>query len=227
LHERWELPNTLAAELLDATATEMRTAGCTATEIMAVRPRDVLRTLPDDPHLWELAAGSMATAGHSTSSIVEHLVAHAPTPEAFTTGLITIVEPDEALAIAASRRAHPDQLAAVSEAAGLSPSETATALATKLNDHIVLDVINIRCDGDTESVAATATGAGIDSSTVQSWLHPPAQGKVTPIRSAIDIDSAALLDRLPPAGATSVDDPIRSLDALMVNIDSAGLEPAQ
>ena len=52
-------------------------------------------------------------------------------------------------------------------------------------------------------------------------------GNVTPIRSAIDIDSAALLDRLPPAGATSVDDPIRSLDALMLNIDSAGLEPAQ
>jgi hypothetical protein len=55
----------------------------------------------------------------------------------------------------------------------------------------------------------------------------PAPGNVTPIRSAIDIDSAALLDRLPPAGATSADDPIRSLDALMLNIDSAGLEPAQ
>jgi hypothetical protein len=194
---------------------------------MAVRPRDVLRTLPDDPHLWELAAGSMATAGHPTTSIVDHLVAHAPTPEAFTTGLITVVEPDEALTIAASRRAHPDQLAAVSEAAGLSPADTATALATRVNDHIVLDVINIRCDGDTEAVATTATGAGIDPSTVQSWLHPPAHGNVTPIRSAIDIDSAALLDRLPPAGATSVDDPIRSLDALMLNIDSAGLEPAQ
>ncbi|MCB0993057.1 MAG: hypothetical protein KDB16_18915, partial [Acidimicrobiales bacterium] len=138
-----------------------------------------------------------------------------------------VVEPDEALTIAASRRAHPDQLAAVSEAAGLSPADTATALATRVNDHIVLDVINIRCDGDTESVATTAKGAGIDSSTVQSWLHTPAPGNVTPIRTAIDIDSAALLDRLPPAGATSVDDPIRSLDALMLNIDSAGLEPAQ
>jgi hypothetical protein len=169
----------------------------------------------------------MATAGHPTTSIVDHLVAHAPTPEAFTTGLITVVEYDEALTIAASRRAHPDQLAAVSEAAGLSPVDTATALAAKVNDHIVLDVINIRCDGDTEAVATTATGAGIDSSTVQSWLHPPAPGTVTPIRSAIDLDAAALLDRLPAAGATSVDDSIRSLDALMLNIDSAGLEPAQ
>ena len=227
LHERWDLPNTLAAELLDATATEMRTAGCTATEIMAVRPRDVLRTLPDDPHLWELAAGSMATAGHPTTSIVDHLVAHAPTPDAFTTGLLTIVEPDEALAIAASRRAHPDQLAAVSEAAGLSPADTAAALATRVNDHTVLDVLNLRCDGDTETIAATASGARIDASTVQSWLNPPAPGNVTPIRSAVDIDTAALLDRLPPAGPTSVDDPIRSLDALMLNIDSAGLEPAQ
>jgi hypothetical protein len=227
LHERWDLPNTLAAELLDATATEMRTAGCTATEIMAVRPRDVLRTLPDDPHLWELAAGSMATAGHPTTSIVDHLVAHAPTPDAFTTGLLAIVEPDEALAIAASRRAHPDQLAAVSEAAGLSPADTAAVLATRVNDHTVLDVLSIRCDGDTETVAATASGARIDSSTVQSWLRPTAPGNVTPIRSAVDLDAAALLDRLPPAGPTSVDDPIRSLDALILNIDSAGLEPAQ
>ena len=75
--------------------------------------------------------------------------------------------------------------------------------------------------------SATARGAGIDSSTVQSWLRPPAPGNVTPIRSAVDLDVAALLDRLPPAGPTPVDDPIRSLDALMLTIDSAGLEPAQ
>ena len=62
---------------------------------------------------------------------------------------------------------------------------------------------------------------------MESWLHPPAPGNVTPIRSTVDLDAAALLDRLPPAGVTSVDDPIRSLDALMLNIDSAGLEPAQ
>ena len=60
---------------------------------------------------------------------------------------------------------------------------------------------------------------------MQSWLHPPAPGKVTPIRSAVDIDAAALPDRLPPAGATSVDDPLRSLAAPMLNIDSAALEP--
>ena len=36
---------------LGATATEMRSAGCTPVEIIATRPRDVLRSLPDDPHL--------------------------------------------------------------------------------------------------------------------------------------------------------------------------------
>ncbi len=227
LHERWDVPNTLAAELLNATATEMRTAGCTPTEIMTVRPRDVLRTLPDDPRLWELAAGSMATAGHPSSTIVDHLVAHAPTPSTFTTGLLTIVEPDEALAAATRRHAHPDHLAAVSEAVGLSPADTATALATKVDDHVLLDVLNIRCDGDTSSATQLATAAGIEHAAVDSWLHPAALTNVSPIRSSIDFDSAALLDRVPPAGPATFDGPIRSLDALMLNVEPAGLEPAQ
>jgi hypothetical protein len=227
LHERWDIPNTLAAELLDATATEMRTAGCTPTEIMAVRPRDVLRTLPDDPRLWELAAGSMATAGHPTSTIVDHLVAHAPTPNAFTTGLLTVVEPDEALVVAARRHAHPDQLAAVSEAVGLSPADTATALTTKVDDHALLDVLNIRCEGDTISATQIATEAGVERAAVDSWLHPAALTNVTPIRSSIDIDSAALLERLPPAGPATFDDHTRVLDTLMLNVETAGLEPAR
>lgn len=226
LNERWQVPNILAAELLDATATEMRAAGCTPVEIMAVRPRDVLRTLPDDPRLWELAAGSMATAGHPTSVIVDHLVAHAPTPDAFVTGLLTVVEADDALAVAATRRAHPDQLAAVSEAAGLSPADTATTLAVTAEATVVLDVVALRCGGDRKAAAGIATDTGIAAGTVASWLEPAASNVIA-LRGGVDIDMSALMERLPAAGAVVSDDPIRSLDTLSLTIDPTGLEPAQ
>lgn len=227
LHERWQLPTTLAAELLAATATEMRTAGCTATEIMTVRPRDVLRTLPDDPHLWELAAGSMASAGHPSSVIIDHLVAHAPTPDTFVTGLLTIVEPADALAVAATRRAHPDQLAAVSEAAGLSPAAAATALAATTDPAVVLDVVSLRCDGDRAVAAGVAGDAGINPIAIAAWLEPAGVSNVVPLRAGIDLDTDTLLARLPAPAASTVDDPLRSLDLLELSIDTTGLEPAQ
>lgn len=227
LNERWQVPNTLAAELLDATAVEMRTAGCTAAEIMAVRPREVLRTLPDDPALWELAAGSMATAGHPSSVIVDHLVAHAPTPDAFVAGLLTIVEPVDALAVAAARRAHPDQLAATSEAAGRSPVETAMALASLIDTHSVLDVIAVRCDGDDTATAEVASSAGISTTALESWLEPASPSNVVALRTGIDLDTAALLARLPDPGPATLDDPIRGLNTLALTVEPTGLEPAQ
>ena len=51
LHDGWELSRPDAAQVLGATAAEMRDAGCSPKEIMAARPRDVLRSLPDDPVL--------------------------------------------------------------------------------------------------------------------------------------------------------------------------------
>ncbi len=227
LHERWHVPTTLAAELLDATASEMRTAGCTPVEIMAVRPRDVLRTLPDDPRMWELAAGSMATAGHPTSVIVDHLVAHAPSTDTFVTGMLTVVEPADALGVAAGRHAHADQLAAVSEAAGLSPVETAVALAGTTDASIVLDVTTLRCDGDRNAAAEISGDVGIDPSSIASWLEPAVASNVVALRPGLDLDTAALLAGLPAPGPALATDPTHGLDLLARSIDSTGLEPAQ
>lgn len=225
LHHRWGLPRTTAAELLDATATEMRSAGCTPVEIMAVRPRDVLRSLPDDPHLWDLAAGSMATAGHPTSVIVGHLVAHAPTPDAFAAGLVAVAEPGDGLVLAARGRAHPDQLAAASEAFGLSPADTAASLVGVADDPTLLDTITLRCDGDRPAAVTFARHAGLDDTTIDRWQHPAPPPIVTPIRSA-DQDLSALLHQLPAPGAAPPADPIAALDTLVARIEPASLEPA-
>ena len=50
---------------------------------------------------------------------------------------------------------------------------------------------------------------------------------VVPLRAGIDLDTDTLLARLPAPAATSVDDPLRSLDLLALSIDTTGLEPAQ
>lgn len=225
LRDRWGVPATTAAELLDATAAEMRAAGCTPVDIMATRPRDVLRTLPDDPHLWELAAGAMADGGHSTTTIAAHLVAHAPTPDAFAAGLVAVTEPAETLTVAASNHAHPDQLAVASEALGLSPADTATALAGIAADDTVLDTLVRRCDGDRDAVTAIAGDAGISETAIASWARPAALATVTPIRSSLDLDTSALLDALPPPGPSREHDPVTQLEALTAGIEPANLEP--
>jgi hypothetical protein len=216
LHDLWDVPNTIAAELLDATADEMRAAGCTAAEIIAARPTDILRELPADPRQWELAAGAMATAGHTTDVIVDHLVAHAPTQDAFTAGLFTVVEPDDAPAVAARRQATPEQLSAASEAAGLSPTATALALAAHATNETILNVISSRCDQDRIVAAEIAAAAGIDQTAVAEWMRPTTTN-VTAMSSTIDIEISALLERLPAPGPSRVDDPIRGLDALAIN----------
>ncbi|HZA83235.1 MAG TPA: hypothetical protein VFC13_17485, partial [Actinomycetes bacterium] len=220
LHDRWDLPRTAAAELLGATAGEMRDAGCTPVEIMASRPRDVLRTLPDDPHLWELAAGTMATAGHPTPTIARHLVAHAPTVEAFAAGLTVIAEPPDGLVVAARCQAHGDQLAAGSERYGLSPVETASILTGVTDPTVVLDTLAGRCDGDTDSAVAVATQAGLGPDDIDTWRNPTPSAGVTPIHTGSDLDTSALLDRLPPPGPSVETDPVRLLDAV-----TSGIEP--
>jgi hypothetical protein len=220
LHDRWDLPRTDAAELLGATAGEMRDAGCTPVEIMASRPRDILRTLPNNPHLWELAAGTMATAGHPTTAIARHLAAHAPTVDAFAAGLNVIAEPPDGLVVAARCHAHPDQLAAASEGYGLSPFETARILAGVTTPAVVLDTVAARCDDDTDSAVAIATQAGITPTDIDTWRTPTPPPAVTPIRTGTEVDTVALLAALPPPGPSVETDPVRLLDTL-----TAGIEP--
>jgi hypothetical protein len=207
LQERWDLPRTEAAELLGATAVEMRAAGCTPVEIIATRPRDVLRSLPDDPHLWELATGTMAAAGHSPAAIAGLLVAHSPTTDAFAAGLATgIDDPSAGVAMAVRCGAQADQLAAVTEAYGLSPAEAATVLADHRCPHdVILDTLDIRCDRDTEAVLALAGAAGLGAETIDAWMNP-AEPITPPVArwGGLDLgDAAELLANLPdpqPAG---------------------------
>ncbi len=210
LHTLWEVPNTIAAELLDATVAEMRAAGCTAAEIIATRPAETLHELPPDPRAWELAAGSMATVGYSTDEIVDHLVAHAPTPEAFTLALLTVIESADALDIAARHQADSAALAAVSEAVGVSPADTANALRDATSTETMIEVLTTRCDGDTIAAAQLVAACGVDGNVVDNrvWRRPLGTG------STLDAEIAVLLDRLPPAGPSHVDDPIRALDTL-------------
>lgn len=205
LHHVWDVPNVIAAELLQATAAEMRAGGCSAAEILETRPVEVLPELPADPRVWELAAGSMATAGYWTDEIIDHLAAHAPSSEAFTQGLLIVVDEDEALTSSARRGVGPHLLAAVSEAVGLSPTDTGWALRPICSSHVIIDVLVERCDGDTAAAAEIAGTCNIGASA----------SRVASV-SSFDAEILVLLDRLPPPGASSVDDPIRALDTLAI-----------
>ena len=228
LRQHWELPATDAAVALGATAAEMRDAGCSATEIMATRPRDILRALPDDPHLWELAAGTMAAAGHGPNIVAGHLVAHAPTLDAFAAGIAGgIDDAVTGLVLAARHGATGDQLAAASESYGLSPAETATVLVDAgTQPDLVLDTLDARCDHDTDTVLTFATGAGIDHESITAWRSPTPPPAVAPISAALGADpaGAALLAVLPPPGPSVELDPTRLLDTL-TGIEPAHLEP--
>lgn len=205
LHHVWDVPNVIAAELLQATAAEMRAGGCSGAEILETRPVEVLPELPADPRVWELAAGSMATAGYSTDEIIDHLAAHAPSPEAFTLGLLIVVDEEEALTSAAGRGVGPHLLAAVSEAVGLSPADTGWALRPICSSDVIVDVLVERCDGDSATAAEIAAACNVGASA----------SRVASV-SALDAEILVLLDRLPPPGASSVDDPMRALDTLAV-----------
>jgi len=167
LHQRWGISRIEAAELVDATATEMRAAGCEPREILAARPRDVLSTLPADPGLWDLAGGTLA-AEHQPEEVVGFLASHAPNPDCFATGLVAAVDdPAIGLDLAARRGMPAEALAASSERYGLSPADTAAALAnTHLSQHIAVGVIHLRCDGDptlTTQVARSQLGLRTDT----------------------------------------------------------------
>lgn len=225
LHERWELPRPEAAELLGATAAEMREAGCPPEEILAARPREVLRTLPEDPHLWELAAGTMATAGHPPSVIVAHLLAHAPTVDAFAAGITSGIDaPGDGLALAVRAGAQGEHLAALSEAYGLAPNETALLLADlRTTPTVLLDTLAARCDGDLDAATTIGTDvAGLSPETTAAWLDPPTPTP-QPIHrwGGLDLgDAAELLAELPPATD-------RSAPTTTVELDDLALEASR
>lgn len=139
---------------LGATVDELRAAGCTPTEMLAAAPREELRRLDGRESTWQHAAASLVEAGYSAAEAVEHLAVHAPTPAAFTAGVVTIVDrPVDAFAFA-SRRACVEDLVALSERFELSPAETAqTVGAAGVPIDRVIEILDQRCGRD----AAQAT----------------------------------------------------------------------
>jgi hypothetical protein len=168
LEARWDTPKIEAARMVGANGTEMRAAGCTAAEVLALRPETILRNLPDEPHLWELAAGTMITSGHSTSVVIGHLAEHAPSAETFAAGLVAAIdEPTVGIGISASLRAQPEYIAAASERYGLTPCETAQILRAE-NARLTqaLAVVGHRCNFDDDAVLEAWAGAAIDATVV-------------------------------------------------------------
>ena len=138
-----------------------------------------------------------------------------------------VADAADGLTLAATSRAHPDQLAAASEAYGLSPADTAAVLAGTTSAAVVLDTLTIRCDGDTDATTAIATQAGIPESDIDTWLHPTPPAPITAIRPSIDLDTVALLAALPPPGPAPDADPIQLLDTLTAGVEPATLEPSR
>jgi hypothetical protein len=68
---------------------------------------------------------------------------------------------------------------------------------------VIVDVLVERCDGDTAVAAEIAATCNIGASA----------SRIASV-SAFDAEILVLLDRLPPPGASSVDDPMRALDSL-------------
>jgi len=221
LEAQWGTSRLEAALLLGANAREMRDAGCDAVEILAARPREVLRTLPPDPHVWELAAGTMVAAGHSASVAVSHLIAHAPTPDAFAAGLeVVAADPAAGLTLACAYGAPPELLSATSERYGLSPEQTATAMTDAgAPPQVLVEVLLARCERDVDLAREVAESAGrLDRSVVDTCLtadgstlrtlgaaaSTPAEGTIAAYPLAAE-SNAALLAALPPAAAASRD----------------------
>jgi hypothetical protein len=201
LHDGWDMPRHQAAEQLGATALEMRSAGCSPAEIMAVRPREVLRSLPDDPEIWASAALTMVDGGHPTPVIVSHLVAHAPTAHAFATAVVAVAEdPVEGLAIAVRYGAQADHLAATAEAYTLKPPQALAVLTDAgATRQVTVEAIHQLCDHDLDHTTQVAAAAlGLDHHQIADLLDHTG-GPVLPIEaaSAASVDTNSLLAHLP------------------------------
>ena len=167
LHQRWGIGRLAAAALVDATAPEMRAAGCTPAEIIAARPRDVLTTLPAQPDLWDLAGGTLAAGGHPPDDIAAIAAAHAPNPDCFAAAMAAAIDdPATGIALAAQHDVTADALVALTERYGLSPAATADALAhAQVPTGLAVHVLHRRCDADpvlTTQIARSSLGVRTD-----------------------------------------------------------------
>lgn len=226
LHDGWDIPHHHAAQHLGATATEMRAAGCTPAEIMATRPRGVLRALPADPEIWATAALTMVDGGHRTPVIVSHLVAHTPTPDAFAHALTALIEdPTDGITTAVRYGAQPDHLAATADAYSLTPDQAATLLTdAPATTQVTVETIHILCNHDLDHTTRIAGPAlHLDTQQLTDLLDP---GDPVPLPTSPDpTDTNSLLAHLPdPERTTGIE--TDDLLALLPPPDATGT-PAQ
>ena len=197
LRRDWDADRLDVGARLGATTDELRAAGCTATEMLAVSPREELRRLDAREHTWMQVGPSLIEAGYSVAQAVTHLAAHAPSPDTFAAGVASIVDhPVDAFALAA-KRAQPEDLVALSERYELSPNETATALA---DAGVPIDkavfAIALRCGDEPDAAIQIASEhLGISSGLATAVLDGDYLAPVVPLRpdAGIDISDTASL----------------------------------
>jgi hypothetical protein len=201
LHRDWGVERMDAGAALGATAGELRAAGCSAIEMLAAAPREELRRLDAREETWIAVAPSLIEAGYSIAQAVEHMAAHAPTPEAFAAGVTAIVEsPLEAFAFAA-RRAGGEDLAVLSERYELSPVEAAKTMAIAcVPVHNAAEAVLIRCEGDLDVTTDVCERyLGLAAGQTRALLVDGPTSAIVPIGLAANYD----LDR-PTAVSASV-----------------------
>ena len=236
LRERWGTDNVTAAELVGASAIDMRTAGCEPTEIVRARPTQIIEHLPADPHLWDLAGGTLGVTGHHPNDIAGFLATYAPNPECFAAAISAgIDDPTLGVCVAVRRGMPPDAVALTTEAYGLSPHETAVALGDAgAPPSISVPVLLHRCDGDTSLTTQIARSAlGLNNEAVIEALQatdPLDAAEISELRAArpLSRDPGALIaSHTPPRPAPAVRDSNAAmlLDCLPDPISTPGVEP--
>jgi len=180
LHDEWGVDRLRAGAALGASTDELRDAGCSAREMLAAAPREELRRLDTRESTWVKAGAALLDAGYTLPATVDELAANAPSPSTFAAAVHAIIDdPVEAFALAVAKAALPD-LASLSERYGLSPQETAHALAAACADtDTAVAVLHARCDGDLDVVSDLAVNVlAIDAETIRATLEPAAPSPV-------------------------------------------------
>jgi hypothetical protein len=158
LHDEWGTGRLDAGVLLGATVDELRAAGCSAAEMLAVAPREELRKLDTREHTWTLVGPTLLEAGYTPAETVQHLAAHAPTPATFAAGVSTIIDDPTTAFTFARRRATSDDLGALAERYGLPPTDAAQTMVTAgFRPDAVHAVLTAMCPGDPNIVDEIVT----------------------------------------------------------------------
>ncbi|MGE3588276.1 MAG: hypothetical protein AB7L17_11175 [Ilumatobacteraceae bacterium] len=158
IHEGWDADRLDVAASIGATVEELRAAGCTPTELLAAAPRETLRSLDSRESTWERVGPSLLEAGYTVGEAVAHIAAHAPTPQTFVAGVVTLVDDASTAFALSARRAGPEDLAALSERYGFDPRETARVLASaSVPIDRAIETVHLRCDHDVEATYELAS----------------------------------------------------------------------